>query len=110
MEAEKTELYFWLSFTNPSSIHHLMLRGFKELVGPAPESHRRESVSHHLSHSKYKTVEIYNTFEKKRGCYSRGSLCLLIYDLVDCQEVDYLFCGSKIAAPFLHNSVFDGVM
>lgn len=87
-----------------------MLRGFKKLVGPALESGRRESVSHDLNHSKYKTVEIYNTFDQKRGCYSGGSLCLLIYDLVDCQEVDYLFCGSKIAAPFLHNSVFDHVM
>lgn len=42
-----------------------MLRGFKKLVGPALESSRRESVSHDLSHSKYKTVEIYNTFHQK---------------------------------------------
>lgn len=49
-----------------------MLRGFKKLVGPAPESHRRESVSHHLSHSKYKTVEIYNTFEKKEVVTAEG--------------------------------------
>lgn len=87
-----------------------MLRGFKKLVGPAQESGRREYVSHNLSHSKYKTVEIYNTFDQKRGFYSEGSSCLLIYDLVDCQDVDYLFCGSKIAAPFLYNSVFDRVM
>lgn len=79
-------------------------------MGPALESGRQESVSHDLSHSKYKTVEIYNTFDQKRGCYSGGSLCLLIYDLVDCQERYYLFCGSKIAAPFLHNSVFDRSM
>lgn len=47
-------------------------------------------------------MEIYNTLDTKRGC--------LIYDLVDCQEADYLFCGSKNAAPFLYNPTFDRVV